>query len=42
MYAFGQGTPDYGRASVVAVVLVLIVALVTWLQFRFINRRVTA
>lgn len=42
MYAFGQGTPDYGRASVVAIVLVLIVALVTWLQFRFINRRVTA
>jgi sn-glycerol 3-phosphate transport system permease protein len=41
-YAFGQGTPDFGRASVVAIILVLIVALITWLQFRFINRRVTA
>lgn len=41
-YAFGQGTPDYGRASVVAIVLVAVVALVTWLQFRFLNRRVTA
>lgn len=41
-FAFGQGTPDYGRASVVAIILVLLVAAITWLQFALISKRVTA
>ena len=34
-FAFGNGNPDFGRASVLAVVLILLIALVTALQFRF-------
>jgi sn-glycerol 3-phosphate transport system permease protein len=37
--AFGNGTPDFGRASVVAIVLVVIVTAVTILQFRIFGRR---
>lgn len=40
--AFGNGTPDFGRASVIAVVLVLIVAAITALQFRLLGREKTA
>ncbi|MER7792839.1 sugar ABC transporter permease [Streptomyces sp. NPDC097640] len=40
--AFGNGTPDFGRASVIATVLVLIVAAVTALQFRLLGRENTA
>jgi sn-glycerol 3-phosphate transport system permease protein len=36
--AFGNGTPDFGRASVVAIVLVVIVTAVTILQFRIFGR----
>jgi sn-glycerol 3-phosphate transport system permease protein len=36
--AFGNGTPDFGRASVVAIVLVVIVTAVTILQFRLFGR----
>jgi sn-glycerol 3-phosphate transport system permease protein len=36
--AFGNGTPDFGRASVIGVVLVLIVAGITALQFRLFGR----
>jgi sn-glycerol 3-phosphate transport system permease protein len=37
--AFGNGTADFGRASVIAVFLVLVVAAVTALQFVFANRK---
>lgn len=40
--AFGNGTPDFGRASVTAVVLVLIVAAITLAQFRFFGREESA
>ena len=36
--AFGNGTPDFGRASVVAVVLILIVAGITAVQFRLFGK----
>lgn len=36
--AFGNGTPDFGRASVIGVVLVVIVAGITALQFRLFGR----
>jgi len=36
--AFGNGTPDFGRASVIAIVLVVIVAAITALQFRLFGR----
>jgi sn-glycerol 3-phosphate transport system permease protein len=36
--AFGNGTPDFGRASVIAVVLILIVTAITALQFRLFGR----
>jgi sn-glycerol 3-phosphate transport system permease protein len=36
--AFGNGTPDFGRASVVAVVLVVVIAAVTVVQFRLFGR----
>ncbi|MFJ9893524.1 carbohydrate ABC transporter permease [Streptomyces sp. NPDC091280] len=35
--AFGNGTPDFGRASAVAIVLILIVALITLIQFRLLG-----
>lgn len=37
--AFGQGVPDFGRASVIAVFLVIIVAAVTAAQFKLANRK---
>jgi len=37
--AFGNGTPDFGRASVVAVVLVVLVTAVTVVQFRLLGGR---
>ena len=37
--AFGQGTPDFGRASVIGVFLVVVVALVTLIQFAFTTRK---
>lgn len=40
--AFGNGTPGFGRASVVAVVLIIIVAAITALQFRLFGREATA
>ena len=40
--AFGNASPDFGRASVVAIVLVLVVALVTAVQFRLLGRDRTA
>jgi sn-glycerol 3-phosphate transport system permease protein len=40
--AFGQGTPDFGRASVIGVLLVLIVAGVTAIQFAVANRKAEA
>lgn len=36
--AFGNGVPDFGRASVAAIVLILIVAAITALQFRVLGR----
>ncbi|MFC8667520.1 carbohydrate ABC transporter permease [Streptomyces sp. NPDC057199] len=39
--AFGAGLPDYGRASAVAVVLVVLVGLVTGAQFASWSRKVT-
>jgi len=36
--AFGNGVPDFGRASVAAIVLILIVAAITALQFRVLSR----
>ncbi|ODA89905.1 hypothetical protein ATY41_11870 [Leifsonia xyli subsp. xyli] len=39
--AFGNGTPDFGRASVIAIVLVLLVAAITALQFRLFGRERT-
>lgn len=40
--AFGNASPDFGRASVVAVVLVVIVALITALQLRLLGREQTS
>lgn len=40
--AFGNGTPDFGRASVVAMVLIAIVAVITAIQFRIFGRERTA
>lgn len=40
--AFGNGTPDFGRASVVAVVLMVIVIAITALQFRLLGSDRTA
>lgn len=40
--AFGNGTPDFGRASVIAVVLIIIVAAITALQFRLFGREKSA
>jgi sn-glycerol 3-phosphate transport system permease protein len=37
--AFGQGVPDFGRASVIAVFLIVIVATVTAVQFKLANRK---
>lgn len=37
--AFGQGVPDFGRASVIAVFLVAVVSAVTAAQFKFANRK---
>jgi len=37
--AFGQGTPDFGRASVIGVFLVIVVGLVTLVQFRITHRK---
>lgn len=37
--AFGQGTPDFGRASVIGVFLVLVVGAVTAIQFKIANRK---
>jgi len=37
--AFGQGTPDFGRASVIGVFLVLLVGAVTAAQFALASRR---
>ena len=42
LLAFGNGTPDFGRASVVAIVLILLVALITVIQFRLFGRERTA
>lgn len=39
LLAFGNGTPDFGRASVVAVVLLVLVVVMTVLQFRVFGRR---
>lgn len=39
--AFGNGTPDFGRASVIAIVLVLLVAAITASQFRLFGRERT-
>lgn len=39
--AFGNGSPDFGRASVIAVVLVLIVTVITAIQFRLFGRERT-
>lgn len=36
--AFGNGTPDFGRASVIAVVLILIVTAITALQFQLFGK----
>jgi sn-glycerol 3-phosphate transport system permease protein len=36
--AFGNGVPDFGRASVVAIALILIVAGITAVQFRLLGR----
>lgn len=40
--AFGRGTADFGRASVVAIFIILIVAGITALQFRLLGRDKTA
>jgi len=40
--AFGNASPDFGRASVVAVFLVVIVALISALQFRVLGRERTS
>lgn len=40
--AFGNGVPDFGRASVIAIVLVLLVTLITWIQFRLFGREKTS
>ncbi|MFD5863190.1 carbohydrate ABC transporter permease [Streptomyces chartreusis] len=40
--AFGSGTPDFGRASVLAVMLIILVAGITALQFRLYGRAETA
>ncbi|MDH6622265.1 sn-glycerol 3-phosphate transport system permease protein [Streptomyces sp. LBL] len=40
--AFGNGTPDFGRASVIAIILILIVTAITALQFRLFGREKTA
>ncbi len=40
--AFGNGTPDFGRASVIAIILILIVTVITALQFRLLGREKTA
>lgn len=37
--AFGNGTPDFGRASVTAITLMLIVAAITVVQFRLFGRQ---
>lgn len=37
--AFGQGVPDFGRASVIGIVLVLVVGLITAIQFKIVDRR---
>lgn len=42
LLAFGNGTPDFGRASVIGVILVLIVAIVTAIQFRLFGKEQTA
>ena len=42
LLAFGNGTPDFGRASVVAIILMLIVVAITALQFRFFGREKNA
>ena len=40
--AFGNGTPDFGRASAVAIVLIIIVASITAIQFRLFRSEETA
>ncbi len=40
--AFGNGIPDFGRASVVGVVLIIIVTAITAAQFRLFNREAAA
>lgn len=40
--AFGNGTPDFGRASVVAIILILIVTAITAFQFRLLGQGKTA
>lgn len=39
--AFGSGVPDFGRASTIAVFLLVVVVLITALQFRLLNKKVT-
>jgi sn-glycerol 3-phosphate transport system permease protein len=39
--AFGNGTPDFGRASAVAIVLIIIVAIITAIQFRVLGNERT-
>jgi sn-glycerol 3-phosphate transport system permease protein len=40
--AFGNGTPDFGRASVISIILIVIVTAITALQFRLFGREKTA
>jgi len=37
--AFGQGLPDFGRASVIGTFLVIVIAVVTVIQFKIANRK---
>lgn len=37
--AFGQGNPDFGRASVIGVFLVIVVGIVTAIQFKIASRK---
>ena len=37
--AFGNGVPDFGRASVTAIALIVVIALITFVQFRVLGGR---